>query len=207
MAPPSSRDYYADLGVPPSATAEQIKSAYHKLVLKHHPDKQAPGSRPDSEDFRRIQEAWECIGDKKKRAAFDKTYQRIRKSSAGVRKDQSADVPLGGRSYVSPAAMAEWKETLRKLAEEEIRPAREQAAREEQERGEQAARDEAAQRRAELERICREKRRPAKEAKIEEQKWRDKMSEYPIHEWSAELYRLKKRTEKLRHSCPVCPKK
>jgi DnaJ-class molecular chaperone len=55
------RDYYADLGLAPSATAAQIKAAHHRLVLLHHPDKKGPNSDGDASEFRKAQEAYEKL--------------------------------------------------------------------------------------------------------------------------------------------------
>ena len=56
-------DYYKTLGVERDATPEQIKKAYRKLAAKNHPD--AGG---DEEKFKDINEAYEVLGDEKKRA-------------------------------------------------------------------------------------------------------------------------------------------
>ena len=47
-------DHYAILGIPQYATMDQIKTAYRKMVLTHHPDKAAPGQTVDATDFRRV---------------------------------------------------------------------------------------------------------------------------------------------------------
>jgi DnaJ-class molecular chaperone len=60
------QDYYADLGLSPSATEAEIKSVYRKLVLEHHPDRQG-----DPLKFRAVAEAYETLGDPAKRQAYD----------------------------------------------------------------------------------------------------------------------------------------
>lgn len=64
------KDYYRALGIPKTATEEEIKKAYRKLALKFHPDKnKAAGAE---EKFKEIAEAYEVLSDKKKRDIFDK---------------------------------------------------------------------------------------------------------------------------------------
>jgi DnaJ-class molecular chaperone len=60
------QDYYADLGLTQNATEAEIKTAYRKLVLEHHPDKQG-----DPLKFRAVAEAYEVLGDPAKRQAYD----------------------------------------------------------------------------------------------------------------------------------------
>ena len=76
------KDYYKILGVPKSATADDIKKAYRKLAQKYHPDKN-PGN-PDAEaKFKDINEAYEVLGDvdnRKKYADLGSTYQRYKKT-------------------------------------------------------------------------------------------------------------------------------
>lgn len=63
-------DPYKILGVPQSATQEEIKKAYRKLAIQHHPDKN--GDNPDAADkFKEISSAHEIIGDKQRRAEYD----------------------------------------------------------------------------------------------------------------------------------------
>ena len=59
-------DYYKTLGVPRTATADEIKKAYRKLARKHHPD--AGG---DEGKFKEINEAYEVLSDDKKRKLYD----------------------------------------------------------------------------------------------------------------------------------------
>ena len=64
------RDYYEVLGVARTATEEEIKKAYRKLAMKYHPD---VNKAPDAEDkFKEINEAYEVLSDKDKRAAYDR---------------------------------------------------------------------------------------------------------------------------------------
>ena len=62
----STPDYYKTLGVPRTATADEIKKAFRKLAVKYHPD--AGG---DEQKFKEISEAYETLGDEKKRREYD----------------------------------------------------------------------------------------------------------------------------------------
>jgi curved DNA-binding protein len=63
------KDYYAIMGVPRDATAEQIKQAYRKLARKYHPD---VSKEADAEQrFKDVGEAYEVLRDPQKRAAYD----------------------------------------------------------------------------------------------------------------------------------------
>ena len=65
-----TRDPYQVLGVSPSASAAEIKSAYRSLVKQHHPDA-AEGISDDPERILEINAAWELLGDSEARQRFD----------------------------------------------------------------------------------------------------------------------------------------
>jgi len=64
------RDYYEVLGIPRTATADDIKNAFRNLARKYHPD---VNSAPDAEEmFKEINEAYGVLSDPEKRAAYDR---------------------------------------------------------------------------------------------------------------------------------------
>lgn len=63
-------DFYEVLGVPRTATADEIKKAYRKLAFKYHPDKN-PGDKAAEEMFKKITAAYDVLGDENKRRQYD----------------------------------------------------------------------------------------------------------------------------------------
>ena len=84
-----NRDYYEVMGVPKNATEAEIKKAYRGLAKKYHPDLH-PGDKEAEAKFKEINEAYEVLSDKDKRARYDQFGQ------AGV------DPNFGGGAGGSP---------------------------------------------------------------------------------------------------------
>jgi molecular chaperone DnaJ len=68
--PPAQRDYYEVLGVERAADAEEIKRAYRRAAMKHHPDRN-PGDSAAEKSFKEAAEAYEVLSDVEKRKIYD----------------------------------------------------------------------------------------------------------------------------------------
>ena len=66
----SKKDYYDILGVPRTASADELKKAYRKLAMQYHPDK-IQGSAEAEKKFKEISAAYDILKDEQKRAAYD----------------------------------------------------------------------------------------------------------------------------------------
>ena len=64
------KDYYKILGLSKSASEGDIKSAYRKLAMEYHPDKN-PGNKKSEERFKEVAAAYETLKDPKKRSEYD----------------------------------------------------------------------------------------------------------------------------------------
>src|ERR1051325_3481757 len=100
-----TKDYYAVIGVPASATQDEIKKQYRKLAAKHHPDKN-PNDPKAAERFKEISEAYQVLGDADKRKQYDE-MRRLGAfggfGSSGARRPggatgQAQGSPFGGAS-------------------------------------------------------------------------------------------------------------
>lgn len=67
----TKRDYYEILGVGKSASADEIKKAYRKVAMQHHPDRN-PGDKEAEEKFKEAAEAYEVLSDAEKKAKYDR---------------------------------------------------------------------------------------------------------------------------------------
>nr|XP_061804010.1 dnaJ homolog subfamily B member 5-like isoform X10 [Nerophis lumbriciformis] len=63
------KDYYKTLGIPKGSNEEEIKKAYRRMALRFHPDKNTEANA--EEKFKEIAEAYEVLGDPKKRLVYD----------------------------------------------------------------------------------------------------------------------------------------
>lgn len=77
---PQQTDYYKVLGVSESASQQEIKSAYRKLAVKYHPDKNPDNASASEAKFKEVSEAYYVLGDEKKRAQYD----QMRKFGGGA---------------------------------------------------------------------------------------------------------------------------
>ena len=67
---PDKREYYEVLGVPSSASEEEIKRAFRRLALEYHPDR---NREPDAEEkFKEVNEAYQVLTNSEKRATYDR---------------------------------------------------------------------------------------------------------------------------------------
>ncbi len=92
----SSDCYYKNLGLSKGASDNEIKSAYRKLALKYHPDKNKDNPERASENFKKVSEAYDCLSDKNKREIYD-TYGK-----RGLEGGSCGSGGFGGAHFINP---------------------------------------------------------------------------------------------------------
>jgi len=101
----SKADYYELLGVERSADEKELKSAFRKMAMKYHPDRN-PDDKLAETRFKEINEAYEVLRDPQKRAAYDQLAMLLSKMAAvsvAVRRAASAAAVFPISSRISSA--------------------------------------------------------------------------------------------------------
>src|SRR5271170_2076779 len=106
----AKRDYYEVLGVAKSVDAAELKKAYRRLAMKHHPDRNTTDAKAE-EKFKEAKEAYEVLSDEQKRAVYDRYghegIQHVQNGGGGhqgqggfgdIFEDIFGDIFGGGRS-------------------------------------------------------------------------------------------------------------
>ena len=93
----AAKDFYTVMGVSERATADEIKTQYRRLAKEHHPDSNKNDSK-SAERFKEISEAYQVLGDAKKRAQYERAWGSIEKikEEDGVVKGTVIEVVKGG---------------------------------------------------------------------------------------------------------------
>jgi curved DNA-binding protein CbpA len=110
----SGAAYYTALGVTTDADVDTIRKAYRRLAIRHHPDKGG-----DSEQFRSITTAFECLSDVSQRALYDRLWQ----GATGQSKNNEAD----GDAPTPTAAPAPERSARHRAPPDRMDPAEERA--------------------------------------------------------------------------------
>ncbi|GAC1516048.1 MAG: molecular chaperone DnaJ [Gemmatimonadaceae bacterium] len=104
---PQTKDYYAVLGVPTSATQDAVKKQYRKLAKKYHPDSNASDPKA-AERFKEISEAYQVIGDVEKRQQYDQMRRLGAFGAYGPNGGSARRSPGGGQQGGSGASSVDF---------------------------------------------------------------------------------------------------
>ena len=94
----AKRDFYDVLGVSKSASPEELKSAYRKLAVKYHPDKN-PGDKASEDKFKEAGEAYGILSDKEKKQNYDNFGHAAFEGGGGADKEEALVVVLVGLTF------------------------------------------------------------------------------------------------------------
>lgn len=108
-------DFYAILGVPPTASRDEIRAAYRRLARQHHPDVNPPSEDgiAANEFMRQLNEAYEVLNDPQQRAAYDR--QRWAQASpprpeTPIRPEAAASPPPDEAGWGPQTGGGRWRE-------------------------------------------------------------------------------------------------
>ncbi len=96
----TERDYYAILGVPAIASDEEVKRAYRRLALRHHPDRNR-GDKRAEERFKEISEAYAVLMDAGRRREYD-ALRRARAEGTRAREPRWREEELFRDLFTDP---------------------------------------------------------------------------------------------------------
>ena len=96
----AKRDYYEVLGVTRTVTEVEIKAAFRKQAMQYHPDRN-PGDAAAEAKFKEVNEAYQCLSDTQKRAAYDKFGHAAFDGSGGM---GGFGGGMGGEGFASSMA-------------------------------------------------------------------------------------------------------
>ncbi len=106
------KDYYSVLGVPQGATQEDIKKAFRRLALQHHPDRN-PGNEKQAEaTFKEINEAYGIVGDAARRQQYDQ-YRKSPFAHAGSSRHAYDQEQVFRNSFSDPAFFSDLDRVFR----------------------------------------------------------------------------------------------
>jgi len=96
----SERDYYQVLGIPKTASADEIKKAYRRLARQFHPDMHSGAKKSEMEKkFKELNEAHEVLSDADKRKKYDQSGAQWEQAEAYERARQAAGAQGGGQAH------------------------------------------------------------------------------------------------------------
>lgn len=116
----NGKEYYAILGVSSDASEEELKKAYRRLALQHHPDKN-PGDPRSGERFKEISEAYAVLADQAKRRQYDASRRTQTGVGGGTGEFRYSQEEIFRDLFSNPAMSSIFAEMNREFAKAGIR--------------------------------------------------------------------------------------